>query len=48
MTTLILRSDHGAVQIINLLLNCILVEKVRGSEEMKSDIIEKSKEILRM
>ncbi|XP_023310330.1 integrator complex subunit 5-like [Anoplophora glabripennis] len=46
ITTLILRSEHGAVQIVNLLLNCILVEKVRGSDEMRNDIIEKSKDIL--
>ncbi|KAJ8920161.1 hypothetical protein NQ315_011822 [Exocentrus adspersus] len=46
VTTLILRCETGAVQIVTLLLNCILVEKVRGSEDMKNEIIEKSKEIL--
>ncbi|KAJ8931709.1 hypothetical protein NQ314_015356 [Rhamnusium bicolor] len=46
ITTLILRCEKGGIQIINLLLKCILVTKLRGNEQLKSDIIEKAKEIL--
>ncbi|KAJ8941235.1 hypothetical protein NQ318_015667 [Aromia moschata] len=46
ITTLILRCESGGIQIIHLLLDCILVTKIRGSDQMKNDIIEKAKEIL--
>ncbi|KAG5897481.1 hypothetical protein JTB14_031106 [Gonioctena quinquepunctata] len=46
VTTLILRCEIGGEQIIKLLLDCIHMMKIRGNEQMKSDIVEKSKGIL--
>ncbi|XP_023025427.1 integrator complex subunit 5 omd [Leptinotarsa decemlineata] len=46
VTTLILRCENGGEQIIKLLLTCIHLSKVRGNDQMKNEIVEKSKEIL--
>ncbi|CAH1979518.1 unnamed protein product [Acanthoscelides obtectus] len=46
IVSLILRCDSGGVDIIKLLLDCIQIRDCKGTNEMKQDIIEKSKEIL--
>ncbi|VEN53047.1 unnamed protein product [Callosobruchus maculatus] len=43
---LMLRCDSGGADIIKLLLDCIHIQKLDGSDNIRQDIIEKSKEIL--
>ncbi|CAG9854734.1 unnamed protein product [Phyllotreta striolata] len=46
VTTLILHCDIGGFEIINILLECILTDKIKGSNEVKNDIKEKAKDLL--
>ncbi|CAH1156206.1 unnamed protein product [Phaedon cochleariae] len=46
LMTLILRCEQSGAQIIKLLLNCIHLTKIRGNDQMKLNIVEKSKDIL--
>ncbi|CAH0555830.1 unnamed protein product [Brassicogethes aeneus] len=46
IVTLILRCESGGAQILTLLLDCVLVTKIRGNDAMKNAIREKAKDIL--
>ncbi|XP_057653331.1 integrator complex subunit 5 isoform X1 [Diorhabda carinulata] len=46
VTSLILRCENNGIQLIKLMFQCILIDNIKTNEEIKNEIVDKTKDLL--